>query len=289
MSASPQPFNPEQFKLQQRKIWDKAAPGWQSWWSLIEQGAQVVSDRLVELAQIKPGDKVLDIATGIGEPAATAAKRVGPSGRVIATDLSSQMLTIARSRSKSLGLDQIVEFREGDAEKLDLPKSSFNAALCRWGLMFLPNLPASLTSIRQLLVPGGRLAAAVWSTIDKVPMANIAFSVVRKEINAPPPPPGSPNPFSLGDTELLKRRFTEAGFSEVKIEILNVKLVFQSAQEYIKMQQEVNAPLQAMVSSQPEEKRRQVWDAVTNAVNQYADSRGAINTDNETMCVAGRS
>ena len=98
-------FNPDEFKAQQRQTWDNAAAGWQAWWETLERGAQKVSDKIVELAEIEPGHKVLDIATGIGEPAVTAARRVKPHGKVLATDISPQMLLIARTRSKSLGLE----------------------------------------------------------------------------------------------------------------------------------------------------------------------------------------
>jgi ubiquinone/menaquinone biosynthesis C-methylase UbiE len=87
----------------------------------IENGAQNVSKRLVELAHIKPGDNILDIATGIGEPAITGARQVGRNGHVMATDLSPQMLSIAKQRAASLGLENIIEFKEGDAEAIDLP------------------------------------------------------------------------------------------------------------------------------------------------------------------------
>ena len=97
-------------------MWNNAAEGWQTWWETIERGAQKVSDKLVELAEIKSGDKVLDIATGIGEPAVTAARKVMPHGKVIAIDISPQMLAIAKERTVSLGLQNIVEFKEVDAE-----------------------------------------------------------------------------------------------------------------------------------------------------------------------------
>lgn len=120
-----QAFNSEDFKAQQRQMWDKAATGWQGWWPTFERGAQKVSDKLVQLAEIKSGDWVLDIATGIGEPAVTAARKVMPDGKVIATDISPQMLAIAKTRAKSLGLDSsVIEFREIDSEKLDLPETS---------------------------------------------------------------------------------------------------------------------------------------------------------------------
>jgi ubiquinone/menaquinone biosynthesis C-methylase UbiE len=166
-------FNPDEFKAQQREMWDNAAAGWQIWWETFERGAQKVSNKLVELAEIKPGDKVLDIATGIGEPAVTAARRAKPNGKVVAIDISPQMLLIAKTRAKSLGLDDIIEFRESDGEKLDLRDSTekFDAILSRWGLMFIPNLPAALVKIREMLVTNGSLSAAVWSAPIKGSMA----------------------------------------------------------------------------------------------------------------------
>src|SRR5688500_17393938 len=110
-----------------------------------------------------------------------------PSGKVVATDISPQMLAIAKTRAKSLGLDGIMEFRESDGEKLDFPEptAKFDAVLSRWGLMFFPNLSAALVKIRDLLVTNGRLSAAVWSAPSKVPLLDLAFATVRKQINAP--------------------------------------------------------------------------------------------------------
>src|SRR5216683_8419490 len=104
-------------KGDQKRDWDAAAAGWQKWWPVFEQAAQHVSDRLVELAGVKPGARVLDIATGNGEPAVTAARKVGAAGRVIATDQSAGMLAIARERAAALGLTNI-DFHESDAESL---------------------------------------------------------------------------------------------------------------------------------------------------------------------------
>jgi len=289
MSTGGQPFNPEQFKAQQRQMWNNVAAGWQAWWETFERGAQKVSDEIVELAEIKPGDRVLDIATGIGEPAVTAAKRVKPNGKVVATDISSQMIAIAKSRASSLDLDRFMEFREGDAEKLDFPKSSFNAVLSRWGLMFLPNLPAALTAMRELLVPGGRLAAAVWSTPAKVPMLDLAFSAVRKQINAPAPPPGAPGPFALADTESLRKSFSQSGFDDIRIQTFDITFSFDSAGSFTRFNQQIAAPIQAMLANQTEERKKQAWDSITDAVSRYADSHGRINIDNEVICIVGKS
>jgi ubiquinone/menaquinone biosynthesis C-methylase UbiE len=124
----------------------------------------------MELADIQPGQRVLDVATGGGEPAVTAAHRVGSSGHVIATDLSPQMVALGRERVAELELHNI-DFREMDAEAPDLPEQSFDVILSRFGLMFLPNLQVALQRLHQLLVPDGRLVAAVWGPPQKVPFA----------------------------------------------------------------------------------------------------------------------
>jgi ubiquinone/menaquinone biosynthesis C-methylase UbiE len=172
----PPSFDSNQYKKGQRQGWDSVAEGWQKWWKTFEHDAQKANKKLVELAEIEEGDRVLDIATGIGEPAITAAKKVGAKGYVLATDISPKMLSVAKQRADSFGLQNIVEFKEIDAEKITLdlqgkqPSSlPFDVVLCRWGLMFFPNLASALTNIYQLLLPGGRVAAAVWSEPAKVP------------------------------------------------------------------------------------------------------------------------
>jgi ubiquinone/menaquinone biosynthesis C-methylase UbiE len=284
-------FNHDDFKAQQRQMWDNAAAGWQTWWETIERGAQKVSDRIVELAEIKPGDKVLDIATGIGEPAVTAARKVMPNGRIVAIDISPQMLAIAKTRAASLGLDGIMEFRESDGEKLDLldQTAKFDAVLSRFGLMFFPSLPSALVKIRHLLITNGRLSAAVWSTPSKVPLIDLAFSTVRKQINAPAPPPGTPGPFALADAEALKQLFIQAGFKDIKVETVQITFAFDSPESYTKHIQQTATRAHEMMANQTEEVKKQAWNSITEAAWQYADSHGRVNLDNEAICIVGRN
>jgi ubiquinone/menaquinone biosynthesis C-methylase UbiE len=288
-----QSSNSDDFKAQQRQMWDNAAAGWQNWWETIERGAQKVSDKIVELAEIKQGDRVLDIATGIGEPAVTAAKRIKPNGKVVATDISPQMLAIAKTRASSLGLDNMMEFRESDGEKLDLPDSyaakKFDAVLSRWGLMFFPNLPAALVRISDMLVTNGRLSAAVWSAPPKVPLLGLAFSTVRKQINAPAPAPGTPGPFALADVEALKQSFSQGGFKDIRIETLQTTFSFDSPESFTRMHQQVTAPIAAMLANHTEEVKNRAWNSITEAVSLYADSHGRVNLDNEVICIAGKN
>jgi len=284
-------FNPDEFKAQQREMWDNAATGWQTWWETIERGAQKVSDKIVELAEIKAGDKVLDIATGIGEPAVTAARRVKPHGKVVAIDISSQMLLIAKTRAKSLGLDDIIEFRESDGEKIDLldPTSKFDVILSRWGLMFFPNLSAALVKVREMLVTNGRLSAAVWSAPSKVPWLDLAFSTVRNQINAPAPTPATPGPFALADLDTLKQSLSQAGFKDIKINTFQITFEFDSPESYTKLHQQTATRIHAMLANQTEEVKNRVWNSITEAVGQYADSHGRVNLDNEVICIAGKN
>ena len=171
----------KQFKEEERQSWDRVANNWQKWWKTIEGGAEKVSRRLIELAEIKSGSKVLDIATGIGEPAITVAGRIGSSGHILATDISSQMLSVAKERAISLGLQNVIEFKEGDIETIDLPSLSFDAVLCRWGLMFLPDLKAGLSNIYGSLVEDGHFAAAVWASPAQDSLIATTMNIVMKE------------------------------------------------------------------------------------------------------------
>lgn len=142
-------FDPKQYKEGQRQGWNNVANRWLKWWKITETAGENINKRMIELAKIKQGSRVLDIATGIGEPSITAAQRVGKDGRVLAIDISPQMLSVAKQRSTSMGLQDLIDFREGDAETSDLPSSAFDAALCRFGLMFLPNVKAGLSNIHN--------------------------------------------------------------------------------------------------------------------------------------------
>ena len=280
--------DPQKFKSAQRQGWDSVAEGWKKWWQTIEASAQVVSDRLVELARIQEGSNVLDIATGIGEPAVTAARKVGPSGKVTAIDLSPAMLSIAKQRARENGLENIIEFQEGDAESLRLPTSQFDAIISRFGLMFLPDLLGTLRTIREALVTDGRMAAAVWSSPQKVPSFVTPLEIVSKETNSPPPPPGTPGPFSLADTNLLRMRFEQAGFQGVEIESGTVNFGLPSAEEYVDFVKSTAAPLTAMMSGLTAARQQEIWNKVMDASKKFADAAGRINFTNEVIYVSAR-
>lgn len=247
------------YKEAQRQSWDSVATGWQEWWKTFEKDAQKLSDHLVELAKISSSSKVLDIATGIGEPAITAAKKIDSrnAGHVLATDIAPQMLSTAKQRAISLGLQDVIEFKEGDAETISLPASTFDAALCRWGLIYLPDLRAGLFNIHRSLVDGGRLAAAVWASPDKVPFLSVVMSTVLKETRKSPPPSGIPGPFSLADQSIIEAALSEIGFKDIAIERMNVIFTYSSPEDYTHFHQAILAPAHALLADQTQERREE--------------------------------
>src|SRR5687768_13290017 len=227
-----QPNDLAHCKEEQRRQWDSVAAGWKKWWPTIENGARFVSRRMIELAEVEPGHRVLDIATGIGEPALLAANRVGPAGRVVATDLSFRMLDIARERATTLGLAN-VEFMEADAERLDFPDGSFDAILWRWGLTDLPDPRDTLLAIRRMLVPSGSFVTAVWEAGPKArPLASLAMTVAREMFDLPSPRPEEPSPSLSESVEAaVEAALIRAGFSDVRMEAMTLTLEFASADD----------------------------------------------------------
>lgn len=280
--------NPEDLKIkgQQKAAWDDSAEGWKRWWPTFERAAQTVNDRLVELANVHPGNRVLDIATGSGEPALTAARAVGQAGRVVAVDMSPGMLAIARERVDAAGLKN-VELVESDAEALKLDPHSFDAVLCRWGLMFMPDLDGVVRAMHRALKPGGRIATAVWSAADKVPMCGLARDAIQR-ITGITPPPGAPNPTKLADTSILERALSAANFRDVTIERLIVTFDFPSPDAFADFRGQIGGT-RAMLSKMPADVARQVRDAVVASAREYATAAGVVRLSNETICFSARA
>ena len=260
------------------------AAAWNKWFHIMEDGAQPLSDRMVELTNVGPGSSVLDIATGLGEPALTAARLVGPSGRVLATDLSLEMLAFARERASTASLSNI-EFRQMDANRLDVAHSSFDSVLSRWGLMFLAHLDDTLAAVRNCLKPHGRFAAAVWGPPEDAPSVSLGNRVVLKALGLPPPDEGAMTPFALQDTDNLIRRVRNAGFREVRGEWFDVNYVFPTPQIFAEFRRDRAGELKDRISHMPASSQDAAWNAVAEAAKDYVAPDGAIRMRNRAFCL----
>ena len=280
-------FDSDKFKDGQRQHWDSVAAGWKKWWETLEQFSQIVTNSLTELADIKPDQQVLDIATGIGEPALTAAKLVGDNGKVIATDMSSQMLTIARDRANRLGLNN-VEFQESDAEKLDFPESHFDAIVSRWGLMFLPDVETTLNSVLRMLVPDGKFATAVWDVPENIPFFSFAVQTLLQMFDVPMPPPEAPTVSGLAGGA-IEENMASAGFTDIRTETITVNFEFSLAGEYTELMKDIAAPLRIMLANQSPEEKDEYWRTLEESTaRKFASKNGGVLLPSISISVVGQ-
>jgi SAM-dependent methyltransferase len=257
-------IDPVDFREAQHMHWDSAAVGWKEWSSFNDRADGHISQRLVELAGVQSGSRVLDVAAGYGEPALTAARKAGPEGRILATDISAQMLAFGRERAAAAGLGN-VEFMESDASSLDFPPASFDAAVSRWGIIFEPDAEAVAGRIRGFLKPGARIAISSWGEPDQVPFLSIPMRTTMKRLDVPPSPPGTPGPLSRPTPAALGGLLEGSGFSKVAVEQDEVTFEFDSPEHFTAYIRAIAAPIRAMIERYAGEAQEESWDAITQA------------------------
>jgi SAM-dependent methyltransferase len=277
-----------EFRSGQRKQWNTAATGWRKWNELIDGAASGICDRLVELAEVKPGSRVIDIAAGYGEPSLTAARKAGPEGKVVATDISAEMLGYGRERAAAAGIENI-EFVESDASSLDFPERSFDAALSRWGIIFDPDGEGAAARVRGFLEPGARMAIASWGTPDRVPFIAIPIQTALQTLNVQPPPPGTPGPLSRPTTEAIGGLLEGGGFSDVAVEEADVTFEWDSPQEFTTFVKEIAPPVTAILAPHPPDVQEATWNAITEAVSEHASADGKVKFSNLVLLASGRN
>jgi SAM-dependent methyltransferase len=277
-----------EFRQGQRTQWNTAATGWKKWSDLIDRSASGVSERLVELAGVGPGSRVLDIAAGYGEPSLTAARKAGPEGKVTATDISPEMLAFGRERAAEAGIDNI-EFVESDAMSLSYPAGSFDAALSRWGIIFDPDGEGAAARVREFLEPGARFAISSWGTPDEVPFLGIPVRTLVQTLGVTPPPPGTPGPLSRPTPEALGGLLEGGGFADVQVERMSITFSPDSPEEATTYIREIAPPITALMAGHSPEEQQRGWAAITDAFSERADSDGIVNLENVVLLAVGRA
>lgn len=281
-------LDPVEFRDGQRQQWNTASTGWRKWSALIDGATSGISERLVELAGIEPGSRVLDVAAGYGEPSLTAARKAGPEGGVVATDISAEMIAFGRERAAAAGLENI-EFVESDAASLEFPEGSFDAALSRFGIIFEPDGEAAAARVRNFLKPGGRIAISSWGSPDRVPLVAIPMRTAMQRLQVPPPPPGTPGPLSRPTPEALGGLLEAAGFSDVEVEEAEVTIEWQSPEEFTTFVKETVPLISSMITPHPQDVQDATWAAITEAVQEQAADDGTLTLPNLVLLAAGRA
>jgi ubiquinone/menaquinone biosynthesis C-methylase UbiE len=263
--------------------WDIASESFLKVSAFYDPFEEPVNTRLITLADIQPGYTVVDIATGIGDPALSVAERVGPVGRVIATDASAAMLDIARTRAHDRRLTN-VEFRQLDANTYDFPEQTIDAVVCRWGLMFLTDVADALGRVHRSLKPGRALAAATWAEADKVPIISIRRSIIR----AFGLPVGPNDPFRLSSPTGLKALAWAAGFDEADVTRITIPYEFASVDTFVHLQRVAHESRMAALLGRSASEQDTFWRALGAAAAPYTGKDGIVRTPCDVLLLSAR-
>ena len=231
----------DSISTQIRKTWDDQADVWYAKRDAMFAASRPVHEWLVANAAPQAGQRLLEIAAGPGDTGFMAAPMLGPTGRLMSSDFSPNMVDTARKRGAELGIDN-VDYRILDAQAMDLADASFDAAICRWGYMLMPDPAQAFRETRRVLKPGARLAFAVFTGPAENPWVAIPVSVLRETGHMPPPSAEwTPGILGLGDRARLQSVIDPAGFTSAKIETVNMAWPFANADEYWQFLEQMTA------------------------------------------------
>jgi SAM-dependent methyltransferase len=225
------------------------------------------------MAGIGRGSRVLNVAAGAGDETLQIADRVGPSGYVLATDISPNILAFAAANARRAGYAN-VETRVMDGEEIDVPEANFDAVISRVGLIYFPDQQKALAGMKRALKPGGRVAAMVYSTPENNPFFSIPVSVIRRRADLPPPLPGQPGPFSLGSAGVLEEAFRKAGFSEVRSETVTAPVRLQSVVECVCFERDSFGALHQMLAGLDHAGREAAWAEIEEKLRVFEGPQG---------------
>jgi ubiquinone/menaquinone biosynthesis C-methylase UbiE len=278
-------FDPVVYKETTRKQWQDAAAAWDRWSEVIERWLGPATEVMLDMAGIREGSRVLDVAAGAGGQSLVAARRVGPGGSVLATDISSSLLHFATLRAREAGFGN-VETAVLDGEQLDVHEASFDAVISRVGFIYFPDQQAALQGMWRALKPGGKLAGIVYSTAQANEFFSVPVSIIRRRAELPPPAPGQPGPFSLGDPGVIEGAYERAGFNAVETRRMAAPLRLDSAAECVRFQQESFGALHQMLAGLSDDARADTWAEIEEALGRF-ERDGGFEAPCELMIAAG--
>ncbi|RZL91297.1 MAG: methyltransferase domain-containing protein [Variovorax sp.] len=275
-TVSQSTFDPAAFKTTTRAQWQAAAEAWHRWGPFLGDWLGDATATMFDLARIGPGSRVLDVAAGAGEQSIAAARRVGASGHVLATDIAPALLERAAADARAAGLSNL-ETRELDGEALEvLPAASFDAVISRVGLIYFPDQQRALAGMCRALKPGGRVAAIVYSTPERNAFFSIPVKLIRERAQLPPPLPGQPGPFSLGGEGVLEAAFAKAGLRDIEVRRVPSPVRLPSAAECVRFERESFGALHQMMVGLGEADRADVWRAIEDALGAFETREGFV-------------
>src|SRR3954470_4857133 len=286
MTTTPVPFDPVAYKTTTRAQWQQAAAAWHRWAPVLEAWLGPATELMLDMAEVGEGSRVLDVAAGAGGQSLAAARRAGPAGVVLATDISPAILHYAADEAERAGLHNVA-VQEVDGEALDVAPGDFDAVISRVGLIYFPDRAAALDGMRRALRPGGRIAAITYSTPEANGFFSIPVTVIRTRAQLPPPAPGQPGPFSLGAPGVLESALGEAGFVDVQVQRVPAPLRLPSAAECVRFERESFGALHQMLAGLDADAREAAWTEIAERLAEFEGPSGFVGPC-ELLVAAGR-
>jgi ubiquinone/menaquinone biosynthesis C-methylase UbiE len=269
-ASGPAPEKIEQFRQQLKSDWtrDETVAAWRKWHKEIAAFTRGATEALLNEANIQPGQSVLDLASGVGDPALSIASKVGPFGRVTATDLGPDMMSLAAELAAGQNLHNI-EFREAAAESLPFSDATFNLVTCRFGAMFFPDLHKALVECRRVLKPGGKIVFIVWGVREQ-PFTSTTVGVLLKYVQAPEADPDAPSMFMFGVRGRFQSALEHAGYQNAREEHLTVPGRWSGPlEDYWTQFTEVAAPFRPLLAQLSPQKLAEVRAEVLTGLQKF--------------------
>ncbi len=272
-------FDPDRYRQDSLEQWEAAAAGWSRRAQQMRAFAEPVTERLLDALHLQRGQRVLDLAAGLGEVGLLVAQRVGPDGSVLIADQAEAMIEAARERVAQAGAGN-VELKRMDAEWIDLELSSVDAVACRFGVMLMADPDAALRECRRVLRPEGRLALAVWDSPARNPWASAPAMVLAERglMQVPPPQPGifRPGMFALADADALAERIADAGFTEVAVESVALTRAHDGFEDFWETSLDMSPGFHDAVMSCPPGEIEQIREAVAASLAPFTAPDGSL-------------
>ena len=269
MNVNQRVFDPAAFKETTRNQWNDAAEAWNRWSPLLARWLGSATETMLDMTNVQSGSRVLDVAAGAGEQTMATARRVGPTGYVLASDLSPGILDYTASNARLAGyknVDTVVKDGEALAE---IEAAPFDAVISRVGLIYFPDQHKALCGMRDHLRPGGRVGAITYAAADLNGFFSVPVGIIRRRANLPAPLPGQPGPFSLGDPDVLAQRLKDAGFRDIQVERVDAPVRLDTAYECLQFEQESFGALHQMLGGLSEAEQDDAWAEIEEALQAY--------------------
>jgi SAM-dependent methyltransferase len=268
-----------------REQWERAAPGWARWEATIASWMEPATEAMLAMAGVDAGARVLDLASGAGSQTLRAAQRVGAQGFVVASDIAETMLHHVQENARAAGLTNVTTLA-GAAEDLDVVAESFDAAICRLGLMLFRDPAKALWSVRRALRPRGKVGVVVFTTPATNPFMARPMQILLRHAGKAPPAPGQPGIFALGAPGVLERLFADSGFVDLEQRPMALALRVPSTGQALAMMQEAFGAYRGVVSDCPEAVRVAAWAEVAETLRTFETAMGFV-APAEVLVAAG--